>query len=160
MGGGLVRLRGLREDGGMAGDPWGPHKRVWIPLLAFLGLVGRGWATWVRSEAARVVVYNETGTNWPVLVVTACGKSAHFRDVADEASVRLNLRGLAETTEIQLFIDSTNAPIWKGGVVDPSVGERHIVRVQRSGDVELSSVTSFVQRLLGHRGSGQTLTRE
>jgi hypothetical protein len=56
---------------------------------------------------------------------------------------------LVETTEIQLFIDSTNAPVWKGGVVDPSVGERHIVRVQRSGEVEMSSVTSFVQRLLG-----------
>lgn len=141
---------GLRQDGRMARDRWWTHKRVWIPALAVLVLVGTGWATLVRSEAARVVVYNETGTNWPVLVVTACGKSARFREVADEASVRLNLRGLVETTEIQLFIDSTNAPIWKGGVVDPSVGERHIIRVQRSGNVELSSVTSFVQRLLGH----------
>ena len=149
-GGGLVRLLGLRQDGRMARDRWWTHKRVWIPAVALLILVATGWATSVRSEAARVVVYNETGTNWPVLVVTACGKSARFRDVADEASVRLNLRGLVETTEIQLFIDSTNAPVWKGGVVDPSVGERHILRVQRSGEVELSSVTSFVQRLLGH----------
>lgn len=128
---------------------WWTHKRIWIPVLALGVLSGTGWTTRMRSEAARVVVYNETGTNWPVLVVSACGKTARFRDVADEGSVRLNLRGLVETTEIQVFIDSTNAPVWKGGVVDPSVGERHIVRVQRSGDVELSSVTSFVQRLLG-----------
>lgn len=142
-------MRVGQDVGPMTRDRWWKHKRAWIPGLALLVLVATGWVTWVRSGATRVVVYNETGTNWPVLVVMAGGKAGQFRNVPDETSVRLNLKGATETTEILLFIDSTNAPAWKGGVVDPTVGERHIVRVLRTGDVEVSSVGSFVQRLFG-----------
>ena len=128
---------------------WWIRKRVLVPAAALLALVTTLWAAWLRSGTTRVVVYNETGTNWPVLLVTAGGKVGRFSQVADEASVRLNLRGATQTTEIVLYIDSTNEPAWKGGVVDPSVGERHILRVQRSGDVELSTISSFIHGLLG-----------
>lgn len=128
---------------------WWTRKRVLVPAAALLALVTTLWAAWLRSGTTRVVVYNETGTNWPVLLVTAGGKAGRFSQVADEASVRLNLRGATQTTEIVLYIDSTNEPAWKGGVVDPTVGERHILRVQRSGDVELSTISSFIHGLFG-----------
>jgi len=128
---------------------WWRRRRVQWPIgaLLVLGVVASLAVT--RSNASRIVVYNETGHNFEDLSITACGQSETFRGFGERDSVRLKLAGNGGASDIAI---ATNGVVmWRGDYIEPRGGCRVFVRLRRDGEVESATTTSWWQSLLGAR---------
>ncbi len=125
---------------------WWRLRRVQWPLGALLVLgVAAGLAI-ARSNASRVVVYNETGHSIEDLSITACGQTRTFRDLGERDSVRLRLAANGGASDIA--IATNGIAMWRGDYIEPRGGYRAIVRLRRDGQVESTMITSWWQTLL------------
>lgn len=87
-----------------------------------------------RSDAGRVVVYNETGTDITELAVTVCGETQVFHDVRDRESVRMEPAVPDGGSDI--VIAANGVALWRGGHLEARGGHRSVVRLRRGGVVE------------------------
>jgi len=107
-------------------------------LLAVTAAAG---IAFFRSDASRVVVYNQTGAVLAELTVSACGQSQTFRDVGEGESVRLKLAGVGGESDVA--IATNGVALWRGDYVEPRGGYRTIVRLRRDGQVECTTTISW-----------------
>lgn len=124
------------------------RKRVWLPVVSLLLLIGAGGLALHRSDTSRVIVYNQTGSPIVLLRITACSQSTVFRDVGDEDSFRWKLRPGGTPGEIEL--ETATEPVWqwRGAYIRPRGGYRVTLRLWPDGVVEAHTQISFWQRLL------------
>ena len=136
----------MRNDSSL---DWWKRRRVQWPLGALLVLgVAAGLAI-SRSNASRIVVYNETGHPLEALSITACGQSRTFHDLGERESVRLKLAANGGASDIA--IATNGIAMWRGDYIEPRGGYHAIVRLRRDGQVESTTITSWWQTLLGAR---------
>lgn len=127
---------------------WWKLRRVRWPLGTLLVLgVSAGMAIF-RSQASRVVVYNETGGSITELAVSACGQSQLFNEVGERESVHLILTGTGGESDIA--ITTNGVALWRGDYLEAGGGYRATVRLRRDGQVESSTTRSWWQGLLDH----------
>lgn len=130
---------------------WWQRRRVVWPLTATLLLTAAALIALARSDASRVVVYNETGSAIPDLTITTCGQSRSFRDIDEGESVRIKLAPTGSESDIA--IATNGVPLWRGDYIEPRGGYRAIVHLRRDGEVEATTTLSWWQGLLGTRAS-------
>lgn len=129
----------------VSGTDWWKLRRVQWPFGLFVLLGAAAGLAVTRSNASRVVVYNETGGSITELAVSACGQSQTFYDVAERESVRLKLT--AAGGESDIAIATNGLAMWRGDYLEAQGGYRAIVRLRRDGLVESSTTVSWWQGL-------------
>ena len=105
-----------------SGIDWWKLRRVQWPLGMLLVLVVAAGLAVARSNASRVVVYNETGGSITELAVSACGQSKTFQDVGERESVRLKLT--AAGGESDIAIATNGLAMWRGDYLEARGGYR------------------------------------
>ncbi len=125
---------------------WWQLRRVRWPAGALLTLALAATVAIARSNASRVVVYNDTGRALATLTVSACGQSRTFTEVSDRGSVRLRLAATGSASDIA--VSTNGVMMWRGDYLEPRGGYRAIVRLRRDGQVQCTTTISLWQRLL------------
>ncbi len=125
---------------------WWRLRRVQWPAATALLLVAAAFLVVARSDASRVVVYNETGSNITELVVSACGQSQVFHDVAEHESVRIKLGDGRGESDIEIL--TNGVALWRGDYIESHGGYRTVVRLCRDGEIETSTSVSWWQKLI------------
>jgi hypothetical protein len=128
--------------------PWYRRKRVLLPCVSLVALVLVSAIALVRSDASLIMVFNETGAPLAAIHLTACGQSANFPALPEDASIRWKLEKHGEPSELGLEVASEPPVRWQGGYVEPSGGHRVTLRIWPDGQVEEHRQISFWQRLL------------
>lgn len=126
---------------------WWKRRRVWWPLGTLLMLVAAAGLAVARSNASRVLVYNETGAPIAQLTINASGQTHTFHDVGEYESVRFKLSPTGGPSDIAIVTNGVE--MWHGDYIEPSGGYRAIVRLRRDGQVECTTTICWWRSLLG-----------
>lgn len=124
------------------------RKRVLLPLASLLLVTAAGFVAVLRSDASRIVVYNQTGAPLAALKVSACGQWTFFRDVGEEGSFRWKLAPGGSEGDIELETVTEPSWRWRGAYIEPRGGYRVTLRLWPDGEVEVHTQISLWQRLL------------
>jgi hypothetical protein len=123
------------------------RKRVLIPLSLPLAVLLAGVVAYLRSDTSTIVVFNETGRTLPMLLIRACGQQKMFPPLAEEESVRFELKPRGGLSPVSLELATNPAWTWEGGTVKSRGGYRMVVRLLPKGEVESYTDMSWWRKL-------------
>lgn len=123
-------------------------KRVLLPLVSLLLVLAATATAVFRSDASRIIVYNQTGMVIPALKVEASGQLRVFRNLGDAESFRWTLKPTGEAGEIRLETATEPTWQWRGAPIEPRGGYRVTLRLWPDGQVEAHTQISLWQRFL------------
>jgi hypothetical protein len=124
---------------------WQTRRFRWPAALLAILAVCAGMA-FKRANDSRVVVYNQSGTRFTSLTITACGQSHTFREVEDRESVRFELARAG--TESDIEISTNGLAMWRGDYIEPRGGYRTTIRLRSDGQVQSTTTTSWLRSVL------------
>ena len=116
---------------------WQTRRFRWPSALLVILAVFAGVA-FKQANDSRVVVYNQSGTRFTFLTVTACGQSHTFRDVEDRESIRFE--PVRAGTESDIEISTNGVAMWRGDYIEPRGGYRTTIRLRSDGQVQSVSL--------------------
>lgn len=129
--------------------PWWLRKRVLFPLVLLAGVAIAGVIAFINSDTSTIVIYNETGSPLPPLLVRACGQERSFAMLAERESVEFKLKQSGDESAVHLELAADPAWKWEGELVRPHGGYRVSIRLWPDRQVEAYTEISWLQRTFG-----------
>jgi hypothetical protein len=126
--------------------PWWLRKRIFFPLVLFVGIGITGLIAFVNSDDSTIVIYNETDNPLPPLLVGACGQTRTFPTLADQESVLFVLKPDGAESAIHLELAADPPWKWDGELIRPHGGHRVTIRLLPDGQVEAYDQISWWRR--------------
>lgn len=126
--------------------PWWLRKRILFPLALFTGVLVVSLIAFIDSDTSTIVIYNETGRPLPPLIVRACDQTRTFATLADQESVRIELKPSGSESNVHLELATEPAWKWDGAHIKPHGGQRMTIRLLPSGQTEAFAEISWWQK--------------
>ena len=89
---------------------WWLRKRILFPLTLLIGVAATSLIAFVNSDSSTIVIYNETDSPLPPLLVRACGQTRTFSMLEDQESGRFALKPEGAESAIHLEL-ATDPPL-------------------------------------------------
>jgi hypothetical protein len=126
--------------------PWWLRKRLLLPIgvLVAFGLILV--LTYIRSDTAKIIVYNDSGRDLGRMILSACGQQFEIPALAHDQSYRLRLSNRGTEGEVELRVVETTNWNFKGGYVEPTGGYRVRLRLTNTNVVEYQQQISFFHK--------------